>query len=143
MGDLLADRPQQQLGEATMTTRADDEQVGIVRLVHEHARRSPLHQTPLDLDRVGVGERLAQGLFERLPGCLAHLAEVRADRRVEALGAGGPNSAVLPGVYNAQPGMTKLRFLESEAQRLLRPLGLIDPDDDHVHGFVHHLSGSA
>src|SRR5439155_7264866 len=61
-------------------------------------------------------------------------ADVGADSGVEALEAGGADVAVLPGVHRAQPRAAELRLLEREAERRLRPLRVVDADDDRVHG---------
>jgi hypothetical protein len=129
---LLTDRSEQQPGEATVSARADDEQVGVARLVDEDGGRRSFADLPLDGDAVGVGHNLVHDRVERDLGAAAQLAEIGAGDGREALDALDPDVAELPGMDDAQGCLSQLRLVEREPEGGLRSLRAVDADDDQA-----------
>ena len=62
LGALLADRAEQEPGEAASATGADDEQLGAPTCANEGIGRRPLERFRLDLDPVRISTRSRQRL---------------------------------------------------------------------------------
>ena len=63
IGALLADRPQQEPGEAAVAARPDDEQIGAAGFRDERGPWRALNDAALDLDIAGLTVDVASDVF--------------------------------------------------------------------------------
>jgi hypothetical protein len=118
-GALMADRAEQETGEAAVSTRPDDQQGGVASLLDEHLRGLTHAHYSFDLDVVCL-------FTERGEGRLYHRARVLYEpSRINVRNQSRPsvgNHRYMPGRDHPQPHTSYRRFVNREAQRVLRAL---------------------
>jgi hypothetical protein len=127
---LLAHRSEQESGEAAVTARADDQQVGTHGGLDEDRCGRPLNGRALEFDPgVGTGH-LRDGSVEESVGPGLERADVDPHRRCEP---GRGYVRIRPGIDDPQPRAAEPSFLKRPAQRFHRFRGAVDADNDLAH----------
>src|SRR6516165_3048888 len=123
MHAVLADRTEQRLGQAAVTARAHDEQVGSVGRVYQHLPGSAFYHAGADLDLGVDGAHSGHRLGEDGEGVLLVVGHV--GRRYPA-GTRGD----VPGGHRLHYRSGQLRLVNGPAQRGLGRLEAIHSDHD-------------
>jgi hypothetical protein len=82
MDALLADRAEQEAGEAAVSARSDDEEVAGGRCFDEHFRCGSLDYLAFDFDALGFGSDVGDGPFEQALGRSVEIVQVDSERGV-------------------------------------------------------------
>jgi hypothetical protein len=130
LGALLADRAEQQIGEAAVAAGADYQQVSFADGVDQHSSRWAFGDNALDLELVLLAELAGRALEPLL--CLPLIV----DGVVDGFGAvrltderGNQRLAIGPGVNCSQGNATQTRLGDCPPQRLARALGTVDSNN--------------
>jgi hypothetical protein len=104
VGALLAHRPQQQAGEAAVAARADHQEIGAARFLHQNCARRALDHDALDLDTLALRNDLARHTFDQFL--------CRPMDRIDIDGQRGVRTERANGMDGAQPRLAEPRLLE-------------------------------
>jgi hypothetical protein len=137
LGEVLADRAEQEPPELAEPTRADDDEVGASGSLDQSLRRVRLdHLTPYFHVRL-FPQLLAEHLLQELLGLLARslrqpVEVVGADRRVPGYGLLGEGQAQrdAPDVHGMEGGAPQARLLVRELECCAGAGRSVQPDDN-------------
>ena len=139
---LLAHRAEQQPTKSAASARADDEQLGILGLLHEAFRDRALRHFVLDGDDRSRPHDLAYHATESLHGFLL-VADAIGSRRRSGAGAGRVRrhvphivGRVLPDMDRFHHGVTKPPFLDRPPKGVARFLRPVHPDHNRSHSRI-------
>lgn len=140
MGALLAHRPEEEAGEAALTTTSHDEEVGVAGSLEEDVRRSSLDRVPRKFDIVKINrlERGGEDGFRPRAKLLMHLLHGWPGRRKPECfeRRDGKAERKHPSVYGVNARPAKPRLGERPSKRFQRPGGAVDADHDLRHSRV-------
>jgi len=127
MDALLADRAEQEAGEAAVPARSDDEEVAGGRCLDEHLRGGTLDYLAFDFDALGFGSDVGDGPFEQALGRSVEIVQVDSERgvgtnRAAPIGVAfdaAADVAERPGVDGPHERVPQTRLGECPAQRRL------------------------
>jgi hypothetical protein len=142
---LLADRADQQPREPAAASRADDEEVGVLRGVEQSADGRAFDRDRFDVDSIPpVGydllDRGPDESLRRLPQLGEERRIVHDRRRERGLDRGHRR---LPRMHDDDPGTVRLTLLHREAEGVAGLLGAVDADEDLVHGSPRNATGAS
>jgi hypothetical protein len=128
---LLADRAQEQLGEAAVAARANEEQIRVARSATSTAADGPSTTRGSTSTSPASGITSHRVALSAAAARVAKLVQLTADPRQDALHTRNADVAELPGMDGAEFRVPQLGLLEREAERFLRSGRVVDTDDDH------------